>query len=90
MPEHERSYKGFRIVIFVPDAMAPGVSNSNGRVQISGPGQDIGVRTGVRFTPDWSHPPATPQEAEDWLFAYAAGAIDCELAGGFGMDLSHE
>ncbi|MGN5480883.1 hypothetical protein ACTMU2_41775 [Cupriavidus basilensis] len=45
---------------------------------------------GVRFTPDWIRPPATPQEAENWLFAYAAGAIDCELAGGFGMDLSHE
>lgn len=90
MPGHERSYKGFRIVIVMPDAMESGVSSSHGRVQISGPGQDIGVRTEVRFTPDWSHSPATPQEAENWLFAYAAGAIDCELAGGFGMDLSHE
>ncbi len=86
MPDRERSYKGFRIVIFVPDAMAPGASSSNGRVQISGPSRDMGVR----FTPDWLHPPATPQEAENWLFAYAAGTIDCELAGGFGMDLSHE
>lgn len=90
MLERERSYKGFRIVICVPDAVALGTSNPNGRVQISGPGQDIGVRTGVRFTPDWSHPPATPQEAENRLFAYAAGVIDCELAGGFGMDLSHD
>lgn len=90
MPEHERSYKGFRIVIVMPDAMVPDASSSHGRVQISRPGQDIGVHTAVRFTPDWSHSPATPQEVESWLFAYAAGAIDCELAGGFGMDLSHE
>jgi hypothetical protein len=45
---------------------------------------------GVRFTPDWPRPPVTLQEAEDWLFAYATGIIDCELAGGFGIDLKHE
>ncbi|CAG9166030.1 hypothetical protein LMG23992_00670 [Cupriavidus laharis] len=84
MLERERSYKGFRVLLFVPEAMAPGASN--GRVQITGPNGDIGVR----FTPDWLHPPETPQQAEEWLFAYAAGIIDCELAGGFGMDLSHE
>ncbi|WER44693.1 hypothetical protein CupriaWKF_10085 [Cupriavidus sp. WKF15] len=84
MLEKVRSYKGFQIVLFVPETNAPG--KSNGRVRITGASLDVGVC----FTPDWQHSPATSQDAEDWLFAYAAGAIDCELAGGFGMDLGHD
>ncbi|WP_240746046.1 MULTISPECIES: hypothetical protein [Cupriavidus] len=45
---------------------------------------------GIRFTPDWPSPPASPQQAREWLFAYAAGIVDCELAGGFGIDLHHD
>uniref|UniRef100_UPI003F499AE9 hypothetical protein n=1 Tax=Cupriavidus yeoncheonensis TaxID=1462994 RepID=UPI003F499AE9 len=84
MLEKDRSYKGFHISLFVPEAIAPGISN--GRVRITGPNRDVGVC----FTPDWLRLPMTQQDAEDWLFAYAAGTIDCELAGGFGTDLGHE
>jgi len=80
----DRSYKGFHIALFVPDTIEPG--KSNGRVQIMARNEDMGVR----FTPDWPLSPVTLQEAEDWLFAYAAGIIDCELAGGFGIDLRHD
>ncbi|WP_439682522.1 hypothetical protein [Cupriavidus oxalaticus] len=45
---------------------------------------------GIRFTPDWPNAPASPQQAEEWLFAYAAGIVDCELAGGFGIDLHYD
>jgi hypothetical protein len=84
MLERKRSYKGFHVALFVPEVIEQGTPN--GRVQISARNDDLGIR----FTPDWSHPPATLQEAEDWLFAYAAGIIDCELAGGFGIDLRNE
>ncbi|MBP0622436.1 hypothetical protein [Cupriavidus consociatus] len=84
MLEKKRSYKGFHVALFVPELIEQG--KPNGRVQISAGNEDIGIR----FTPDWSHPPATQKEAEDWLFAYAAGIIDCELAGGFGIDLRNE
>ncbi|MCY1220687.1 hypothetical protein D3C81_776760 [compost metagenome] len=84
MLERKRSYKGFHVALFVPEVIAQG--KPSGRVQISTRNEDMGIR----FTPDWSRPPATQQEAEDWLFAYAAGIIDCELAGGFGIDLRNE
>jgi len=79
-----RSYKGYHIELLVPDVIEPG--KPGGRVQIMASRDGIGVR----FTPDWPRTPATLQEAEDWLFAYAAGIVDCELAGGFGVDLRHD
>jgi len=89
MHESEHSYKGFKVRLVMPDGVMPDGVNSGGhfgRVQISGPDQSVGVR----FTPDWTQPPKTAEEAEAWLFAYAAGVIDCELAGGLGMDLRNE
>jgi len=82
--ETRRSYKGFHIVLCVPDTVEPG--KSCGRVDLTAP--DGGL--GIRFTPDWPNPPASPQQAEEWLFAYAAGIVDCELAGGFGIDLHYD
>lgn len=84
MLEKKRYYKGYHIALFVPEAIEPG--RPNGRVQIMATREDMGVR----FTPDWPIAPATLQAAEDWLFAYATGIIDCELAGGFGIDLRYE
>jgi len=84
MLEKKRSYKGFHIALFVPENIEPG--KTNGRVHIISSAADVGVR----FTPDWPEPPATSQEAEAWLFAYAAGIIDCELAGGLGIDPRNE
>ncbi|WP_043345478.1 hypothetical protein [Cupriavidus basilensis] len=84
MHEKTLAYKGFTVKLAIPEAGATG--GTHGSVQISGPETSIGVR----FTPDWMQAPKTTEEAEAWLFAYAAGAIDCELAGGFGMDLGHE
>ncbi|KWR90242.1 hypothetical protein [Cupriavidus sp. IDO] len=79
-----RFYKGFHVALFVPEVIEQG--KPNGRVQISARNEAMGIR----LSPDWPHPPATLREAEDWLFAYAAGIIDCELAGGFGIDLRNE
>jgi|GEM_PF-5078729 hypothetical protein len=84
MPIRQRTYKGFHIELSLPETIEPG--KSNGRVQIMPSAEDMGVR----FTPDWPRAPATLQEAEDWLYAYAAGIVDGELAGGFGIDLSHD
>lgn len=84
MHESKRSYKGFHIALFVPERIEPG--RPSGRVQIMAPNEDMGIR----FTPDWPHAPAAPEALEEWLFAYAAGIIDCELAGGFGVDLRHD
>lgn len=84
MHEREQSYKGFKVRLVIPDGANAG--EHFGRVQISGSDQSVGVR----FTPDWIQPPKTAEEAEAWLFAYAAGVIDCELAGGLGMDLKNE
>jgi len=79
-----RMYKGYHLSLFLPERTEPG--KTNGRVHITSGEADIGIR----FTPDWPQPPTTPQQAEEWLFAYAAGIIDCELAGGLGIDLRHE
>ncbi|MFS8979610.1 hypothetical protein [Cupriavidus necator] len=84
MHETKRSYKGFHIVLFVPDAIAPG--KPSGGVLFTASDGSIGVR----FTPDWPALPESVQQAEQWLFAYAAGVVDCELAGGFGIDLRYD
>ncbi|AOZ04190.1 hypothetical protein BKK81_32855 (plasmid) [Cupriavidus sp. USMAHM13] len=84
MPTRRRFYKGFHIELSFPEVTEPGRSNARVQIMPSTGGM------GVRFTPDWPCPPASLQEAEDWLFAYAAGLVDCELAGGFGIDLRHE
>jgi hypothetical protein len=84
MHETKRFYKSFHIVLFVPDDVAPG--KSGGRVHLTAPDGSVGIR----FTPDWPAAPASVQQADEWLFAYAAGIIDCELAGGFGIDLRYD
>ncbi|MBB3010053.1 hypothetical protein [Cupriavidus alkaliphilus] len=84
MTEARRSYKGFHIVLCVPDTVEPG--KPCGRVELKAP--DGGL--GIRFTPDWPDRPENLKAAEEWLFAYAAGIVDCELAGGFGIDLHHD
>ena len=55
MLEKKRSYKGFHVTLFVPDVIEQG--KPNGRVQISTRNEDMGIR----FTPDWARPPATPR-----------------------------
>lgn len=84
MHEAKRSYKGFQIILFVPDAIAAG--HPGGSIHIGAPEGGIGIR----FAPDWPAPPESVEQAESWLFAYAAGIVDCELAGGFGIDLRHD
>ncbi|SOZ40915.1 hypothetical protein [Cupriavidus neocaledonicus] len=84
MTEAQCSYKGFQIVLCVPDTVVPGTPC--GRVELKAPDGTLGIR----FTPDWPDPPASLKQAEEWLFAYAAGIVDCELAGGFGIDLHHD
>ncbi|WP_455289726.1 hypothetical protein [Cupriavidus necator] len=84
MQETRRFYKGFHIVLFVPEDMELGTTS--GYVHILSSGADVGVR----LTPDWPEFPTTSQESQAQLFAYASGIIDCEHAGGFGIDLSTE
>jgi hypothetical protein len=71
-------------VLFVPDATAPG--KPSGGVLFTAPDRSIGVR----FTPDWRALRGSVQQAEEWFFAYAAGVVDCELVGGFGIDLRYD
>jgi len=84
MHETKRSYKGLHIVLCVPDATAPG--KPSGGVLFTAPDRSIGVR----FTPDWRALRGSVQQAEEWFFAYAAGVVDCELVGGFGIDLRYD
>lgn len=73
MHEVKRSYKGFHIVLCVPDSVAP--DKASGHVDLTAPEGGLGIR----FTPDWPAAPATVQQAEERLFAYAAGIVNCEL-----------
>lgn len=84
MHETKRSYKGLHIVLCVPDATAPG--KPSGGVLFTAPDRSIGVR----FTLDWRALRGSVQQAEEWFFAYAAGVVDCELVGGFGIDLRYD
>jgi len=81
MQERTHRYKGFTIRLAVPDTIDAG--ERHGWVRISGPDTSVGVR----FTPDWMQLSATVAQSEACLLAYATGLIDCEVAGGFGVDL---
>ncbi|WP_061958543.1 hypothetical protein [Cupriavidus pauculus] len=72
------SYRGFHVMLHFDGEAS--------FAQIMSPNEDAGVR----FAPKWAVQPSTAQEAEQWLRAYTAGLIDCELAGGFGILLNRD
>jgi len=84
MPSAIRSYKGYGICCVMPETPCSG--SVFGHVQILPPGANVFAS----FTPDWPATPRTAAQAEAWLLAYAAGVIDCDLAGGLGPSLRRE
>ncbi|MCA3183701.1 MULTISPECIES: hypothetical protein [unclassified Cupriavidus] len=72
------NYRGFHVTLR-PDPVHP-------EVRILSRDDDMGVC----FTPRWGALAPVASETKQWLQGYAAGLIDCELAGGFGILLRQE
>lgn len=72
------NYRGFHVTLR-PDPVHP-------EVRILSRDDDMGVC----FTPRWGPLAPVASETKQWLQGYAAGLIDCELAGGFGILLQRD
>ncbi|SDP72049.1 hypothetical protein SAMN04488595_11815 [Ralstonia sp. 25mfcol4.1] len=72
------TYRGFHVTLRT-DAVHP-------EFRILAPDDDMGVS----FTARWDALAPTASEAQQWLQGFAAGLIDCELAGGFGILLQRD